>query len=429
MLELLTLYQHAEYMGCSDFRQDDGQIVEIETVRNPDYDKILRDLIRECVEPNPLKRVKLKDLRSRIKSSRNGCREYYYTRASEEGEGERLWAQHRLYYVNNEINDMPSGNWQPQSGDLPRSSHSEGVDPKFPVVYPRFPDGPETELDKGPTLPSKDQKGKGNRLSKPALISDRDDGGSGDGEMAMDLQVSEPPSPDDLARYKAYRSAPTTRAELVGVAHFGASDMDLETDEPPSPDDLARHKAYTSAPTTRAERAGVAHFALQVQAPIAPIAHVLAQAQVAPQVHAQAPIAPMAHVLAQAQVAPQVDAQPPIPPAPLPPAPAPAPATQTALQTVAHAALQQVQAQAPPLPPPQPAPQVQAPVQVPAPAPAPPSPSPPPTPPSPSPPRRLRNGKIRPNTPPPKPPQKGKKRPNPPPPKRLRKGKGKIRKG
>lgn len=394
MLELLTLYQHAGYMNSPGYHLDNGQIEDIETVRKPEYDKDLRDLIRRCVEPNPLKRIKLQKLRSLIKSSRDGSREYYTL--SSKDKRKRIHAKHRLYYVGNEINNMPPGNWQPPEGAQSQSSQSEGVDPKFPVVYPSFPDGPETQPDNGPTLPSKDQKGKGHRFSKPILIPDGndsadeiwkrkqgpprpvrqdesssdgrrpldrnldvargiggvrddddnydDDGGSEDGDTAMDLQVSEPPSP----------SPPK----------LGESDMDSK---PPSPDDLVRYKAFTSAPTTGAELRLVAQVALQVPAPIAPMAHVLAQAQAPPQVHAQLPAS--------------------APPA-LPPAPAPAP-QQTALQAVAHAALLQVQAPAPPQPL-QPVPQV----QVKAPRRRRRTPPPPPPPPALSP-KRLRNGKVR----------------------------------
>ena len=294
MLELVTLYRHADYMATEEYHVN-GQIVDIKTVRKPEYTEELRKLVKQCVEPHPLKRIKLEDLRSRIKSRRHEYRKLY--RGKSKDQRERFRADHRLYYVGNEINDMPTGNWEPKQANGSPRSESDGFDGEFPVAYPRFSDGPEGESDHEAALAPKDREGKGHRFSKPIVISDDDpvkksnDGsdvwrrnerrprpiekdesssigrrsldrnsdvarGGGkvrddddDGEKDMDLEAEEPPSPlppDD-----------------------GEVDMDLEVEEPPSP---------PPAPTTQAERRAVAHFALHVQSPTPPPAQVQAQA-------------------------------------------------------------------------------------------------------------------------------------------------------
>ena len=348
MLELLTLYRHADYMEDDNYHSPEGQIIDIETVKKPEYTEELRELIKQCVEPDALKRIKLKDLRSRIKSRRHEWKQSY--RDESEGGRERFRAANRLYYVWNEINDMPPGNWIPQDVNYPQSSRIGGFRPEFPVGYPRFPDGPERGVDNEAALPSKDRKGIGNRFSKPMLISDDDD------------VVDKSNDSDDIWRRNERRPGPVRKDESssdgrrsldrdLNVARGrggvrddddGERDMELQVEEPPSPADLVPYKGSASAPTTRAELKAVANIAaLQVQAP--------------------------------ARVQTQAEAQPP---APLPPAPAP----QTALQTIANAALQQTQTQA--------APQVQAQ------SPAPPPPAPAPAPARPDP-KLLRNGKVR----------------------------------
>ena len=387
MLELLTLYRHADYMNDDDYHSPGGQIIDIETVKKPEYTEELRELIKQCVEPDPLKRIKLKDLRSRIKSRRHEWKQSY--RDESEGGRERFRADNRLYYVRNEINDMPPGNWVPQDVNHPQSSRIGGFRPEFPIVYPRFPDGPESGVDNETALPSKDRKGKGYRFSKPMLISDDDDVANKSNDSDRNERRPGPVRKDESSsdgRRPLDRDLNVARGR-GGVRDDdddGERDMELEVEEPPSPADLVPYKGSASAPTTRAELEAVANIAaLQVQAPPA---RVQTQAQAALQVQAQPPApapapAPQAALQAianaalqqtQAQAALQVQAQPPNP---LPPAPAPAP----------QAALQQTQAQA--------APQIHAPAPLPPPAQAPaPAPIPPPAQPDP---KLLRNGKVR----------------------------------
>ena len=353
MLELVTLYRHADYMATEEYHVN-GQIVDIKTVRKPEYTEELRKLIKQCVAPHPLKRIKLEDLRSRIKSRRHEYRKLY--REKSKGQRERFRADHRLYYVGNEINDMPTGNWEPKQANGSPRSESDGFDREFPVKYPRFADGPEGESDHEAALPHKDREGKGHRFSKPIVISDDDpakksndgsdvwrrnerrprpikkdesfsdgrrlldkdldvargrggvrdddnDGASDDGEKDMDLEVEEPPSP-----------LPPDDEEV---------DMDLEVEAPPTPpppEDLVQFEGYTSAPTTQAERRAVAHFALHVQSPTPPPAQVQAQ----PQPPAPAPAAPAAPPQTAHAALPPAPLQPQaLAPAPPPPPPAP----------------------------------------------------------------------------------------------------------
>ena len=359
MLELLTLYRHADYMNDDDYHSPGGQIIDIETVKKPEYTEELRELIKQCVEPDPLKRIKLKDLRSHIKSRRHEWKQSYRDE-SEDGR-ERFRADNRLYYVRNEINGMPPGNWVPQGVNHPQSSRIGGFRPEFPVVYPRFSDGPESGVDnETAALPSKERKGRGHRFSKPILISDDDDVANKSNDSDRNERRPRPVVRKDESSSDGRR--PLDRDLNVARGRGGVRDddneemdMELQVEEPPSPADLVPYKGSASAPTTRAELEAVANIAaLQVQAP-------------------------PARVQTQAQAALQVQAQPP------------APAPQAALQAVAHAALQHTQAQA--------APQVQ--VQPPAPLPPVQVQAQPPAPPPPAPalarpdPKLLRNGKVR----------------------------------
>ena len=124
---------------------DQGMIYPIKTDRQPDYSIDLTTLVSECVEPNPLKRIKIRALRSRIKSARRSSRKKY-KESSDEGK-ERIRASERLYFVGNEINKMPTGTWRPnrklKSPSRPESGQFPDRD--FPIVFPRFDDGPEVE--------------------------------------------------------------------------------------------------------------------------------------------------------------------------------------------------------------------------------------------------------------------------------------------
>ena len=141
MLELVTLYPHADYMNDPEYHAD-GLIVRVQTSREPEYSSALRKLIRQCVRPAPADRITLRRLRARVGLCRDRILESY--RAASAGERARFEADGRLYYVRNEINGMPTGTWEPYAAEGPsRPEPGKFPDPEWPVVFPRFDDGPE----------------------------------------------------------------------------------------------------------------------------------------------------------------------------------------------------------------------------------------------------------------------------------------------
>ena len=141
MLELVTLYPHADYMNDPEYHAD-GLIVRVQTSREPEYSSALRKLIRQCVRPAPADRITLRRLRARVGLCRDRILESY--RAASGEERARFEADGRLYYVRNEINGMPTGTWEPYVAEGPsRPEPGKFPDPEWPVVFPRFDDGPE----------------------------------------------------------------------------------------------------------------------------------------------------------------------------------------------------------------------------------------------------------------------------------------------
>lgn len=146
MLELLTLYSHADYMADDRYHVD-SRVKEITTTREPEYSETLRNLIHKCIEPYPQNRIDLKSLRFHVKSHRKGMRSAY--RKLDQAARRKYKADNRLYYVNNEINDMPTGDWEPYNPKSPSEPESgKFPDREFPVRFPRFDeDGPEAEVE------------------------------------------------------------------------------------------------------------------------------------------------------------------------------------------------------------------------------------------------------------------------------------------
>lgn len=143
MLELLTLSPHVDYMNDPDYNVD-GVITDIETDKKPEYSIALRDLIKSCLEPKPLERIKIGSLRACIKSNRDHLSETY--EQSDNNGRARFEDDSLLYYIRNEINNMPPGRYEPIDPESP--SKPEVVrfrDYDWPVVFPRFHDGPESE--------------------------------------------------------------------------------------------------------------------------------------------------------------------------------------------------------------------------------------------------------------------------------------------
>ena len=155
MLELLTLYRHAEVMNCP-FSSRDGMIEDIGTVNEPEYSQLLRNLIIECIRPDPHMRIRLRDLRSSIKNYRKSARREY-KEASEE-ERVRTRTQDRLYYAQGE--DVPEGRWAPradsrqdQANSAPRPE-AERLSDQLPVIHTQIADGPENGIDDAAALPT-----------------------------------------------------------------------------------------------------------------------------------------------------------------------------------------------------------------------------------------------------------------------------------
>lgn len=146
MLELLTLYPHVDYMADAAYSSLGG-VDGIVTEREPEYDEKLRNLIYRCIEPYPQGRIGLRDLQLSVLECRNRIRSAY--RNLDEAARTQYKADNRLYYVNNEINEMPTGNWIPGNPKSPSEPESgKFPDREFPVHFPRFEkDGPEAEVE------------------------------------------------------------------------------------------------------------------------------------------------------------------------------------------------------------------------------------------------------------------------------------------
>lgn len=142
MFELLTLYAHTDFMLDEEFNRN-GYVVDFATLKDPEYSQDLRDLIQDCLHPTPRHRIRLDILRLSINEYRNRIRDKY--EQSDDNEKAKFEYESLLYYVKDEINRMPPGNWQPY--DRRKRPEPE----KFPdtgrIRYPRFRDGPEKDAD------------------------------------------------------------------------------------------------------------------------------------------------------------------------------------------------------------------------------------------------------------------------------------------
>lgn len=137
MFELVTLYLHADYL-CDEEYSNNGTIVNIKTSRDPEYSKELRDLIEACVKPGPSNRILLDHLRILIKSYRDSIHEKYEQLDDDKKRG--FQSRNRLYYIKNDINDMPTGSWKPN-----RKLEAEKFLDPWIFRYPSFSDAPETK--------------------------------------------------------------------------------------------------------------------------------------------------------------------------------------------------------------------------------------------------------------------------------------------
>ena len=144
MLELLTLYSHADYMIDPEYNVN-GEIIDIKTEKEPEYSKKLRDLIKSCLESKPAKRIEVHRLRDCIEVYRDRIKKRY--EQSDSNERARFEHDSFLYYKRNEINNMPTGRYQPYDPESPSMPEAQKIpDLDWPVTFPRFhDDGPEAE--------------------------------------------------------------------------------------------------------------------------------------------------------------------------------------------------------------------------------------------------------------------------------------------
>lgn len=122
----------------------DGKIIDIETNKETEYSDQLRKLVKRCIEPEPADRIGLNNLRAEIKAYRDRMSELY-RRMSDTAKAD-FESEDRLYYIRNEINDMPTGSWEPYISSTPPEFEDDHFrDRSYPIIFPRFEDGPETK--------------------------------------------------------------------------------------------------------------------------------------------------------------------------------------------------------------------------------------------------------------------------------------------
>ena len=113
-----------------------GCIVDITTVKIPEYSQELRDLIQDCLHPTPRNRIRLDILRISINEFRNRIKDGY--EQSSDNEKSRFESESLLFYNKDEINNMPPGNWEPY--DKKKRPEGELFPETASIRYPVFPD-------------------------------------------------------------------------------------------------------------------------------------------------------------------------------------------------------------------------------------------------------------------------------------------------
>lgn len=139
MLELLTLYKIADYL-CDPKYSRNGEPINIETNKDPEYSEDIRELIQECVRVSYRHRPNLDVLQTRINAHLAQIQNAY-EQADDEGKA-KFRSDSRLYYVGSQINDMETGNWAPD--DPKKKPKRERWPEGPPIIYPKFDDGPES---------------------------------------------------------------------------------------------------------------------------------------------------------------------------------------------------------------------------------------------------------------------------------------------
>lgn len=239
MLEALTLYSHAEHVNDPAYNVD-GAIEQIITEKKPEYSTALRGLIMSCVEPKPSDRIRLDSLRALIASYRGRVRGRY-----RDGRGRaKFESENLLYYVNDEINNMPTGSWIPYDPEPTREV--ERFPDGWPIKYPRF--------DKG-----REGGGGGSEDSGRGSDSDSDDDDDNDGDGNDDSDDDYHDDDDAVSGRAARADGGTggpedslTDGRAHGALYDGGTDdesqaMEPESDGPASPPLSARRPSSSSS--------------------------------------------------------------------------------------------------------------------------------------------------------------------------------------
>ena len=203
MYELLTMYTYSSCINDADYTVN-GRLKDIKTKKEPEYSKELRRLITRCIEFESTDRIELNRLQAKIGRYRGHIQQRY--RQSDDSEKLRFERNSHLYYIGNEINNMPTGTWEPYiCWTPPDLENNHFRDRDYPIVFPRFDDGPESGGEGGDENDNDNVNGdadavgpsRGNCSNDPVIIADDIVAKSSDGS--------------DIQRHKHVRKAPNSQ--------------------------------------------------------------------------------------------------------------------------------------------------------------------------------------------------------------------------
>ncbi len=143
MYELMTL-RRVNTVTFRDVEDPHYSINKITTSRNPEYSSHLRDTVRDCLIIKPWKRTRIDELRSNVKNYRDIIHKEMFSHATIRTTPPAPRPDERLYYIDNEMKDMPPGDWRPNSGEReknPQKPDRKYRDPEIPSIpFHHFPD-------------------------------------------------------------------------------------------------------------------------------------------------------------------------------------------------------------------------------------------------------------------------------------------------
>ena len=134
MFEIMTLHRvHGFLLKARGNIINEEGIKPIQTSRKPPYSSQLSKLIQDCLQPIPLDRPNVMELRAKISTHRDAI-----LKLAREREGAEPSADEKLYYVGNEIKWAKTGDWQPHERDRDSNKSEDGfADPDLsPIRYP-----------------------------------------------------------------------------------------------------------------------------------------------------------------------------------------------------------------------------------------------------------------------------------------------------